>query len=366
MHKEWLFSYKTINSCELRHYDNNIIDIEYVFLSEYRIFLINMFNLNLKIFYIETIPNHNLILKDSDFNFLNKCYGDKNFRKNHFAKVKGYEMPQTTKILREYQSFDLMPFYDDLIAESLFVISKMTDNLYHFNMVVCVKSELELQNYLKKKFKTVCIKNISNILIEDLTYSFMNSVFNFKELEIFQKTRVYDIDYHDYKYKFYDIDFIEKINFENYKKYCFNNNIDFSNNPIYNWYKFELEGKISEMEDHRFIFQNEAKIFGWSWFVLEYNFLDEIVLFGKIDYSYPAGECFVYTAHEFDIKPMAIVKSDGSQLPIPDYEFGGMFDIIENVNDWDLPFNFNTIYVQWKIYKTIYKQRLLSKNINEK
>jgi hypothetical protein len=79
-------------------------------------------------------------------------------------------MPEAFKILRENQASDLIDFYDDLIAESLFTISKLTNQLYHFNMVVCVKSKLKLYNYLEKNFRINKIKKISNISKNDLTY----------------------------------------------------------------------------------------------------------------------------------------------------------------------------------------------------
>jgi hypothetical protein len=38
--------------------------------------------------------------------------------------------------------------------------------------------------------------------------------------------------------------------------------VDFDDNPLYDWYQNEYEGKISEMQNQRFIFRNQTKTFG--------------------------------------------------------------------------------------------------------
>lgn len=357
MKNEWLFSYKTINGDSYRLYDNRVIDIRYTFLSEYKIFLESMINLGLKVFYIETLPNHNYTLNDADFEFFQKYAWEKGFIKKFNEKVKGYEMPKTVKILREDQSSDLIDFYDDLIAESLFVISKLTDKKYHFNLVICIKpeSELKLQNYLKKDFKVINLKSISNITKNDLTYDWMNSTFNFDELDRFKSTEIAEDDYYHYNFNYRMMNTQERTNFKNYKQFCMDKNIDFSDNPVYTFYQWENEGKISEMKDQRFIFQNECKTFGWIWFFLEYRFVDEI---GFGHPTYPVNQGFAYIPHESEVRPFAIVDHDGNLKEIEDYEFAGMFDIIDNVRGWGSTFKYRFIYVKWKEYGTICKQRL--------
>ena len=357
MKNEWLFSYKTINGHDYRLYDNRIIDIKYTFLSEYKIFLENMIDLGMSIFFIETLPNHNFLLTKNDFEFFQKYALNSDFYNNFNKKVKGYEMPETVKTLRENQSSDLIDFYDDFIAESLFIISKLTDQLYHFNLVVCIKpeSELKLQNYLKKNFKIIKINNIKNITKNDLTYKWMDSTFNFNELEKFKNTEIAENDYHRYNFNYRMINTPEKIEFENYIDYCMTNNIDLLNNPIHDFYQWEHEGKVSEMQDQRFIFQNECKTFGWIWFFLEYQFIDE-QRFGSP--TYPVSEAFTYIPHESEIRPFAIVDASGNQKEIKDYEFAGMFDVIENIYGWEFTFRYHFINVQWKKYGTLCKQRL--------
>lgn len=338
-----------------RFYDNRVVDIKYNFLSEKKIFLENMVDLDLKIFFIETLPNHNLKLSDSDFEFFFKRAWDSDFNKNYRNKIKGYEMPETIKILREGQSSDLMDFYDNLIAESLFIISKLTDNLYHFNMVVCVKSELELQNFLKKNFKINKINKISNITKNDLTYQWMSSTFNFDELEKFKNTEIAEGAYRSYNFNFSEIVTKEKIDYDNYEKYCMDKKIGFSGNPLYDWYNNEYRGKISEMQDQRFIFQNKCKTFGWIWFLLEYQFIDEM---GNGDNTYSVNAPFMYIPHESEVRPFAIVDSTGSQKEIKDYEIAGMLDLVDNIHYWGSPFRFHFINVKWKECGTLYKQRL--------
>jgi hypothetical protein len=70
---EWLFSYKDVNGSTYRLYNNKIIDIKYTFLSEYKIFLEKMLNLNLKIYFIETLPNHTTTLSEKDLEFFHEC-----------------------------------------------------------------------------------------------------------------------------------------------------------------------------------------------------------------------------------------------------------------------------------------------------
>jgi hypothetical protein len=358
---EWLFSYKTIKGFNYRLYDNRVIDIKYTFLSEYKIFLEKMLSLNFKIYFIETLPKHNNILSEKDFEFFQKYAWNDEFNKNINIKTKGYEIPKKIKILREYQSLDLLPFYDDLIAESFFVISKMCGNLYHFNLVVCVKSEFKLLKYLKNDFKLIKVVSAVNIQSSDLTYNWMNFVFNFNCLEKFKNTQIDDSNFYQYNFKFHNIDSFEKINFESYKDYCISKKIDFSNNPMFDWYKYENVGKISEMQNQYFILKNQLKTFGWVWFCLDYYFTDERISNWKNGgslYTYPMNESYFYIPHESEIRPTAIVTAKGEQLHTEDYLPSCMLDMIDNINMWGSPFKFNFINIQLKKYNTICKQRL--------
>jgi hypothetical protein len=91
----------------------------------------------------------------------------------------------------------------------------------------------------------------------------MSSTFNFNDLEKFQNTEIAEDGYHSYNFNCSEIDNKEKNDFDSYRNYCMNSKIDFDNNPVYDWYRNEHAGKVSEMQDQRFIFLNESKTFGW-------------------------------------------------------------------------------------------------------
>lgn len=153
-------------------YDHNKYGCEDIFQNEIGIFLEYMINQNLKVYYVKSSPNHNIEYNQECFNFF------KNFKIDPENTV----MPKNIKNLRELQSNDLIYFYDNLILESFFVISKIKNKKYFYDMLIVVKNNFNINDFYKINFNTIKIESITPIFYENITYNYMQQIFNFDEL----------------------------------------------------------------------------------------------------------------------------------------------------------------------------------------
>jgi hypothetical protein len=131
-----------------------------------------MHNQNLNVFYIKTECKHNILLNADDYDF---------FKKQPLQPDVTPITPNLKKIT-DLQSDDLLIFYDNLIFESFIQLSKITNNYYHYDLLVAVKPSYNINNLFKMNFNIVNILSISRLFENDINYDFMKSIFNFDEL----------------------------------------------------------------------------------------------------------------------------------------------------------------------------------------
>lgn len=106
-------------------------------------------------------------------------------------------MPENLKILRELQCNDLMYFYDNLILESFFIVSKIKNNFYYYDMIIFVNNMFDINDFLKINFNVINIENITRIFNENINYNFMKQLFDFSELGSYNFCDIRDQYYYD-------------------------------------------------------------------------------------------------------------------------------------------------------------------------
>jgi hypothetical protein len=153
-----------------RIYDPKLHSSEHIFLNEVSFFLKDLINKDLKLFFISTTyKQHNHILPE-DLDFFKKLrHGDS-------------ELPDNLKKLRDLQSEDLLYFYDNLICEMFCVFSEITDNMYHYNLLIAVKPNFVLNSFFNVKFNLIEIVSIKPIFDKDISFDYMKFLFNFDKL----------------------------------------------------------------------------------------------------------------------------------------------------------------------------------------
>ena len=187
LYKDWIHKNIVADCREWRLYDTSKYGCENIFLNEIGWFFEYVVNNGLKIFYVKCSPKHNII-------YNGECV---NFFKNKRSSFNDVEMPENLKKLTKLQCEDLMYFYDNLILESFFIISKIKNNIYYYDMVITVKNDFNVENFYKINFNTVSIETITPIFYENITYSYMQQIFNFDELDFYGFYNVLDQKYYD-------------------------------------------------------------------------------------------------------------------------------------------------------------------------
>ena len=335
----------------MRLYDTSKCGCEEIFWCEMGVFFEYMVNQNLKIYYVKSSPKHNTFYTEECFNFF------KNYRSTHVYN----DMPDNLKKLRELQLNDLMYFYENLILESFHIISKIKNNKYYYDMVIITKPDFIINDFFKINFNTINIESISPIFFENITYDYMKKLFNFEELDSYAFCNFLDQSYIDMIYDPKHKETQEYKNLEKYKQEQFelgNFNKIQSDNSLYWYYRNEYNGIVSEMMDHKLMFNNYFSNFGWQWYILNYNFNDSHAVEAR-NYTYPINETFLLTLDNI-LTPIAIVNSEMKiEEYTQPYKIGCMFDLLENLNECNnYSLNSFDVSVPKIVYNTSYKCRL--------
>ena len=353
-HKDWIYKNIFLENKEWRLYDTSKYSCENIFHNEMGWFFEYMINQNLKIYYITCSPTHNVIYTD-------ECYG---FFKSFKIDPENTIMPENLKKLRELQSNDLMYFYENLILESFYIISKIKNNLYYYDMLICVKQDFDVNSFFKINFGTVKIESITPIFYENITYNYMQQIFDFEELSSYHFCNTLDNLFNESIIKAnFNSDFKNFQEYKILKNYEYEqteilNNINYQHNdPLFWYYDNEYNGAVSEISDQKLVFKYYFSQFGWQWFILNYNFYDMYAVEAR-DYTYPVNEPFLLTTDGL-ITPMATFKNSEIKEFNQQYETGCVFDLLENL---DFPTNYSIqsydISVPKILYNTSYKCRL--------
>jgi hypothetical protein len=266
--EKWIHSYCEVDGKNYRVYDTNRDDYsnEGVFWNEVGVFFEKIIDQDLKVFYFSTKPKLKTILTEEDFLFF------KNY-KNYY----GYsEIPKNLKWIRDMQAEDLQIILNGLLMETFIVVSKITNNSYHYELLAGVKMDFNLEKFLKINFNIINIVNVNQIFKNDLNYDFIIKIFDFDLIKKFYS--IFEKDFSKYMENTNSIKTEESTNLEEYRtyKYKTDNNWNSNTDAYFCWLFNESMAKRSEIFDENFYLKHFFKNFGFYWYVLNYNFKDAI------------------------------------------------------------------------------------------
>lgn len=346
-----------------RVYDSELHSSEDVFLNEILFSLEDLLKSNLKLFFVNTTyKQHNVLLK-KDLEFFKK------YRRCSNDNIP--ELPINLKRLRDLQSQDLLYFYDNLLCEMFCIFSEITNNHYHYNLLIAVKPDCDLNLIYKNKFNLIEIVSISQIFSMDINYNFIKSLFNFDKLGNYSFSHYSDADYDEYiknvELKLKNSN--EYLVFKNFRnKYPDTSKLNEKLFKEYLYFSNDVSGLRSEIIDQRVYYNFIFKYFGWHIFLLNYEFSDNIYYLSselknhlKIKHTYYFDSIFLLKEYG----RMFIESS--SNLPdylIKGYSPGCLLDVIfmlnggEQGDDYCYNIGIYEISIPKIKYGTKYKQRL--------
>lgn len=353
IHKKWIHEQIFVNNSKKGLYNTGLYGCGNIFWNEIGQFFLNMLGKNISIYYVTCSPKHNII-------YDNECYNFFNLWQNLPNNV---VMPKNLKNLRELQCNDLMYFYENLILESFFIISKIKNNFYYYDMIIFVKNEFNINDLLKINFNIINIEGITPIFNVNINYNFMKQLFNFDELSSYNFCEIQDQRYYDIVYNPKHKELQE---YRDLKEYEYEQvevkNISVSKmqqNDLVFWkLDNDYNGVVTEIMDQKIMFKYYFSNFGFHWFVLNYEFDDKYTLQAD-NYTYPVNDTFLLT-YDNIVKPVAIVKRGGEICNFDQqYDIGSMLELIDILNGVDkYCVEFSAISIPKIKYNTSYKCRL--------
>jgi hypothetical protein len=250
-----------------------------------------------------------------------------------------------------------------------FIFSEITNNNYHYNLLIAVKNDFYLDLILKKKFNLIEIISINQILEKDINCDYIRTLFDFNKL--------YGYSFYHYNEPDYD-DFIKNVQLtlKNTKEYLDYENFD-NKYPVLskldeNLFKKHLYllnnmcGVRSEILDQRIYYSYVFKSFGWCMYALNYEFSDNEYYFSselthhfKINHTYNCNSTFF-------LKEIGRIFYDEDLFDYykKGYSPGCLLDVIFVLNfgtqgdDFRCNIFISEISVPRIKYGTAYKQRL--------
>ena len=375
---------KFFRAYDLRENLVKMFDTTDVYLSEISIFFKYMDSIGLKVFLINTEPNHTILLNEDDLNFF------KNLKKNDYLNT---ILTNNWLNIQQMQISDLTTIFNNHYFESLLIISHIDKyNKYYFDILIAVKNNLDLNLLKQINFKVIKIKEILEIKPEFITYNFFKKLLNFgelssyyfKELKLIKYDEMLEENLSRSKSNFSK----ECQNFKNYKDkqlQLFNKydwDLQKENDPIYYYYENSSIAKEFEFycENYYYHLQQAFSQFGWTWITLDYEWKDKYNYndIYKNEYTYPINESFLLVGTIFHepkcVNNVCIEFEDFlKNLNIQDYDYGCMFDIIfdclsnPTLSNPPYGYSIHSYYISTKIlkygtnYKTYYDEKI--KNI---
>lgn len=219
----------------------------------------NALKLNYKIYYLDCVPNHNIVIPDFDLDFLKKSITiDEEY------KIEQYNFSNETLKIKNLQYEDLLCLYNISInnkgINAISVLPLLKNNFYCFDMFLIVDDNFSLKNLLNLNFNIIKIKSIIkydennlNVEIMQKKYDLLN--LQFKDCLIpyseIKKTEPYDL-----------FSLPEKIAVDNFynKIFSFTEKNPNSDSSHFNDHLKFLEDKLSEKEEYLFDIELNKKI----------------------------------------------------------------------------------------------------------
>ena len=234
-------------------------------------------------------------------------------------------------------------------------------------MLIITKSDFNVNDFFKINFNTINIRSVNPIFYENITYNYMQQLFNFEELNSYAFCDFLDQNYMDIIYNPKHKETQEYKNFQKYEQEQIelgNYNKMQCDNSLYWYYSNNYAGVVSEMINQQLMFKHYFSNFGWQWYILNYNFDDSYAV-KALDYTYPVNETFLLTLDNM-VTPMGFLKNGEIHEFNEQYEFGCMLDLLMNLDSYSNYCVQSSVISVPKIkYNTSYKCRLNKINKHE-
>lgn len=242
----------------------------------------NALKLNYKIYYLDCVSKHNIVIPKFDLDFLKKSITiDEEY------KIEQYNFSNETLKIKDLQYKDLLSLYNISIdnggINAISVLPFLKKGFYCFDMFLIVDDNFNLKKLLDLKFNIIKIKSVikydeNNLNIETMQKKYDLLNLHFKDCLIpyneIKKTEPYD---------FFSLP--EKIEVDNFYKKIFSfmeENPDFDSSHFNDHLKF-LEDKLSEKEDYLLDIELYKKIhfskLSMHFYVFNERIMDDTVFF---------------------------------------------------------------------------------------
>lgn len=317
---------------ELKHDGSDVLP------SEISVFFKNALNNDYKIFVLNCVPNHNIIIPQNDLDFLNKILDhteDEDIYKN-------YKFSKNVIEIKELQYFDIKQLYDIAVKNnqigSLFINPFLKDDFYCFNLCLIVTKDFDLNTLFNLNFNIIKINSVNEYIItDDLTCKFFKNLFDlnntpFKDYIIpwddLNKTHPYD-----------QLELTERKEFNEYCQFYIN---FINNNPNVN--VNHMEEKLNFLKKKWLDKQNELwdielyKKFNFSKLCMHFYFFHEVLL----------NDCVFFT-NFFQITGVVKLDTDGNdyfKINYNDLQPYALEDLF--CNDPYMLFSITLPVYQWK------------------
>lgn len=337
-----------------RHYDVTKYSADCIFFNETGIFFESCINKGLNVYHFVNIPIHNIIFSENDINFLKKNKSIKNLE----------ELSINIKKIKQFQCEDLLYFYDNLIFELFYVLPTFNNNQYCFNLIVVVKNNFDLENFMKINFNIFKIKSVNKINISDLNFNFIKNLLElsqysfFKIIEEEDRSVVYEYWYDHYIdtsiYKDYKNSFeLEKNGFKFSKKYL---------EELYN----KSQNYQSFFRDSRFNLASDFRQLVYQFYYVSWNFRDEYTEWGaeNLTYSeYLNSPIFTNELAQYGATSVRFDEKGELISEYINYSTTVLYDVFYCIGGYDYPCINAPIHATYVLYDIFYSEFLKDPSI---
>lgn len=238
-----------------RLYDENCTNSYDSLFSETQIKLIELIEtFNFKIFYFTCKPatENKLIINDG------------------YIDLTGNDI----KKIKSNQSEDFFYFYKNQICEVFYSFLKLDNNNYYFDFMLVVNQNFDLNSVYNYNFKSIKIESIKEIHLNEISFEWVQSIFEKRVVTYNNCVPIQDKDY-------YDLSSLE-YGYENYAKDFKNNLMDFEHDEYLNFDSFLYYKKFDQNKYATKVFKLLSSHI-WS---LDYRFYKEKNKYGyRIEYK---------------------------------------------------------------------------------
>ena len=138
---------------------------------------------------------------------------------------------EDVKNIKMLQTEDLFYIYKNRLCEVFYSFLKLDEeNNYYFDFMLVVNNKFELNNIYNHKFKTFKIISVKEILYQELTFEFIQSIYEKRVITDNNCAPIHDKEYYDLNKIMYK--------FEDYVKNYKNNSLDFDHQEYINFNSF--------------------------------------------------------------------------------------------------------------------------------